>query len=301
MPMKPDALPSGFGVRTRLAPSNEWLHGALVLATMALLYAPTLLFLAETTWSSAEQSYGPVLLLSSLWLFWQRREALMACRVQPRALGGYGLLAIGLFCYALGRSQGVLVLEAGSLVPVALALVLLYRGWPGVKVLGLPLVLLVFVAPLPSDVVTTLTGPLKSAVSAVAADVLYWLGYPVARTGVMLRVGQYELLVADACAGLTSMFTLEAIGLVYMGIRNHPSVRRNVTLGLLLVPIAFVANVIRVLILVLVTYYFGDEAGQGFVHDAAGIVLFMVATGLMLAVDTLLDYVQWRDVPARKP
>jgi exosortase len=163
----------------------------------------------------------------------------------------------------------------------------------------LPLVLLLFVVPIPSDIVAALTGPLKSAVSAVAASILWLAGYPVARTGVILMVGQYQLLVADACAGLTSMFTLEAIGLVYMGLRNHPSTARNVTLGLLLVPIAFVANVVRVLVLVLVTYYFGDEAGQGFVHSAAGILLFMVATALMLLVDSLLALVRWKHQPEK--
>jgi exosortase len=154
------------------------------------------------------------------------------------------------------------------------------------------------VVPLPVEIVAQMTAPLKTGVSIVAADILSWAGYPVARTGVVLMVGPYQLLVADACAGLTSMFTLEAIGVVYMGLRNHLSKARNVTLGLLLVPISFVANVVRVLILVLVTYHFGDEAGQGFVHNAAGILLFMVATVLMLLTDKALDSVPWRQSAA---
>ncbi len=59
-------------------------------------------------------------------------------------------------------------------------------------------------------------------------------------------------------------------------------------MALLLVPIAFVANIVRVMILVLVTYHFGDEAGQGFVHGFAGMVLFMVALALMLVTDKVL-------------
>jgi hypothetical protein len=43
-----------------------------------------------------------------------------------------------------------------------------------------------------------------------------------------------------------------------------------------------------VMILVLVTYHFGDEAGQGFVHGFAGMVLFMVALAFMLLADKLL-------------
>jgi exosortase/archaeosortase family protein len=56
----------------------------------------------------------------------------------------------------------------------------------------------------------------------------------------------------------------------------------------LVIPISFIANVIRVMILVLVTYHFGDAAGQGFIHGFAGLVLFMVGLAIMLAVDRLL-------------
>ena len=57
-------------------------------------------------------------------------------------------------------------------------------------------------------------------------------------------------------------------------------------------PISFAANVTRVIILVLVTYHFGDEAGRGFVHGFAGMVLFIVALTLILAVDNVLGMAQ---------
>ena len=101
-------------------------------------------------------------------------------------------------------------------------------------------------------------------------------------------MGQYQLLVADACAGLNSMFTLEALGLLYLNLTNSTSVARNVTLAVLIIPISFVANIIRVMILVLVTYHFGDAAGQGFVHRFAGMVLFIAGLLLMASTDTLL-------------
>jgi exosortase/archaeosortase family protein len=101
----------------------------------------------------------------------------------------------------------------------------------------------------------------------------------------MLNIGQYQLFVADACAGLNSMFTLESLGLLYMNLMNYKSVTRNIALALCIVPISFSANVVRVMILVLVTYHFGDAAGQGFIHGFAGLVLFLVALVLMLLVD----------------
>jgi len=133
--------------------------------------------------------------------------------------------------------------------------------------------------------VDALSSPLKQGVSYVAELLLYPVGYPIARSGVILNVGQYQLLVADACAGLTSMFTLEAFGLLYMHVMGYTSRLRNVIVGILVIPCAFVANVVRVMVLVLVTYHLGNEAGQGFVHGFAGIVLFVVAFLLLIACD----------------
>ena len=115
------------------------------------------------------------------------------------------------------------------------------------------------------------------------------MGYPVARAGVVLSVGPYQLLVADACSGLNSMFTLEALGLLYMNLMNYTNGVRNTVLALLIIPISFAANIVRVMILVLVTYHFGDEAGQGFIHGFAGMVLFMVGLALMLVTDRVLS------------
>jgi exosortase len=150
--------------------------------------------------------------------------------------------------------------------------------------------------------VSAATGPLKSAVSVVAAELLFAVGYPVSRVGVILNVGQYQLLVADACAGLNSMFTLEALGLLYLNLMKYTSVARNTVLSILVIPIAFVANVVRVMILVLVTYHFGDAAGQGFVHGFAGMVLFLVGLTLVLFTDYLLGFVfKDKPVPERAP
>ena len=114
------------------------------------------------------------------------------------------------------------------------------------------------------------------------------VGYPVGLSGVVITIGQYQLLVNEACAGLQTMFTLEAMGLLYASLMNHSSTLRNALLALLVVPIAFCANVVRVIVLVLVTYHLGDAAGQGFLHGFAGMVLFLVALALVMATDGLL-------------
>jgi len=271
-----------------LPPGLDLFAAGLLLLGLAALYAPSYVDLARRVWPTDEQGHGPIILALGLWLLYGQRHALAALPVQPDKTLGAGLLVSGVLMYALGRTQGMLVFEVLSQHLVVIGLLLLFLGRRAIRLIWFPLLFLLFVVPLPSSVVGSLTAPLKAAVSTVAAKLLYSLGYPVAREGVMLSVGQYQLLVADACAGLNSMFTLEALGLLYMNLMRYTSAVRNVTLAVLIVPIAFAANVVRVLILVLVTYHFGAAAGQGFVHGFAGMVLFIVGLLLILATDWLL-------------
>ena len=261
---------------------------ALLVLGFAAMYLPSYLMLAQRVWPTDEQGHGPIILALTLWLLVGQRHAVAALPLRPDMVLGGVLLIVGGLMYALGRTQGMLVLELLSQHFVLIGLVLLFLGRRALRLIWFPLFFLLFFVPLPSSLVATVTAPLKAAVSAAAAQLLYTLGYPVARAGVMLSVGPYQLLVADACAGLNSMFTLEALGLLYMNLMKYTSAARNVLLAVLIIPISFIANIIRVLILVLVTYHFGDEAGQGFIHGFAGMVLFIVGLTLILFVDKFL-------------
>lgn len=268
-------LPQGF----------DWVVFSLLGAGLLLLYVPAYVDLARTIWATDEQGHGPIILAVSIWLLYGKRHELAAAPTQPLPWLGWPLLVFGLALYALGRSQDIIMFEISAQIVLLVALLLVFKGLRALRVVWFALFFMIFMIPLPEALVAAVTAPLKSAVSAVAANLLYQLGYPVGRSGVIMTVGPYQLLVADACAGLNSMFTLEALGMLYMNLMKYTNPVRNVVLALLLVPTAFVANIVRVMILVLVTYHFGDEAGQGFVHSFAGMVLFMVALMLMLVLD----------------
>lgn len=275
-------------VRAGLPPAVDPVVLGLLLTGYGLLYVPAFTELARTLWASDEQGHGPIILALSLTLLVLRRQTVADAATSPRPAWGWPLLGLALLLFAVGGAQDIIMFQVGSQIPLLAALLLLFGGAGALRAAWFPLFFLIFMVPLPEALVASITGPLKSAVSAVASELLHALGYPVGRSGVVLTVGQYQLLVADACAGLNSIFTLEALGLLYMNLMRYTSAARNLTLALLLVPVAFVANIVRVMILVLVTYHFGDAAGQGFVHDFAGIVLFVVSLIFMLLLDRVL-------------
>ena len=263
----------------------EWLP---IAAGLLVLFVPTFYGLATTLWQTDELAHGPIILVIIVWLIWQQRKALWAVPMNTAPLPGFGLLVFGVLLYAVGRSQDIIMFEVGALAPVLAGVLLLARGWAGLRALWFPLLFIVFLVPLPGFFVDALTGPLKQNVSAVAEQLLYAAGYPVARNGIVLTVGQYQLLVADACSGLNSMFSLSALGLLYLHIMRYPSWWHNGLILASILPIAFCANIVRVITLVLITYYFGDAAGQGFAHGFAGMLLFVIALTILFAFDGLL-------------
>ena len=271
----------------------EWFP---ILIGLIALYVPTWVDLSRSIWATEAQAHGPIILGVALWFFWKLRLTIHDAPARPAAGAGWSLFILGLLLYAIGRSQDILLFEVGSQIIVIASLLLILRGWATLGAAWFPLFFLLFMIPLPGAFVDALTLPMKMAVSYVAENILYWVGYPISRSGVILQIGQYKLLVADACAGLQTLFTLEALGLLYLNIVRHDSFFRNVSLAILIIPISFAANTIRVMVLTLITYHFGDEAGQGFLHGFAGMVLFMSALLLIMGVDSMLQFGEkrWR-------
>ncbi len=256
----------------------------LVAMGLAALWLPTLWDLCFGIWSAEAQGHEPIILAVSAWLLYRQRPAFQAL---PNASGRAVavLLALGLLLYAFGRSQQFLRIEMLSLSVVLLATFVLFKGWGVLRLAWFPLFFLLFALPLPFSLVLAITAPLKLGVSIVATKLLLWLAFPMGRSGVVITIGQYQLLVSEACAGLQTMFTLEAMGLLYASLMNYRSWVRSAALALLVIPVAFSANVVRVMILVLVTYYFGDAAGRGFIHGFAGMVLFAVGLAFIVGAD----------------
>jgi exosortase B len=264
-----------------------------MLGGLLVMYVPTLIrLLNHGLWSNEEHSHGPLILAICIWLIWQRWRAAEAAGIAQvsRPDRAWPLMAGGVLFYIAGRTLGIIYFELGSLIPVLAAVVLISRGSDMLRALRFPLLFMVFMIPIPGFVADPISQVLKTAVSITADNLLHLSGYPVARTGVILQIGQYQLLVADACAGMRTLFMLEALGILYLELVRHASWLRNALLALLIVPISFAANVGRVLILCLLTYYFGDDVGQGFMHGFAGIALFLLGLAMMMATDSVLRW-----------
>lgn len=275
------ASPKGIGPWPRPA-----LLPALVLvAGVVALALPTMLMVARESWSTEQGAHGPIVLLTGVWLLfhawkdvgpiapppWWRPVAIMI-----------PLLAI----YVLARISQIVEIEGYVMYAVLLSGFYALVGAAVMRRLAFPLFYMAFVFPPPDTVVYALTLPMKIAITESAVGLLSLFGYPIGYTGVWIQIGQYQLLVAAACAGLNSIISLSVLSTFYIYVRHAGNGLRALVLALFIVPVAMAANFVRVLILILLTYHAGEAAAQGFLHNFAGLTMFAVSLLILFGIDS---------------
>jgi exosortase len=259
----------------------------LMVLGLCALVGPTLVSLAQQYWSRENGVHSPIVLATGLWLLWRARAVLVQLQQPGHPLIGGGLIAVMLPLYVFGRAFDFLSLEVAALLGVLGSVFYLYFGRHAVRHIWFPLVYLGFLVPPPGWLIDAVTAGLKSFVSIVSTQLLALAGYPVARIGVTLYVAQFQLLVEDACSGMNSLVSLTSVSLFYIYLLHASSWRYALFLTCWILPIAILANIFRVLVLVLITYYWGNEAAQGFLHNSAGLAMFVAALLGIFAIDRI--------------
>ncbi len=263
-------------------------HPILALGLLVTI-VPTLIATASESWTSESGVHGPLVLATAAWLIWRDWDRIVADARPGRLWIAFPLLLAGAAFYIFGRAFNFLMIEVAALLLALVAIAYAFVGRAVLVRMWFPILYLGFLIPIPGWVLDSVTQPLKIMVSDIVTWILAAVGYPITQVGVTLYIAQYQLLVEDACAGLNSIVSLTAIGLFYIYLMHNASWRYSLLLLAFLLPIAIAANVIRVIILVLLTYYAGNEVAQGYLHGFAGIVTFVSALLLFFLLDQLLS------------
>lgn len=252
---------------------------------LAALVLPTMFQVARDSWSTEQGGHGPLVLATGLWAVWRELKGATVERKPGNLILGLLMLGVSLGVFVIARITGILEIEAFAMYAALIAGVYVVQGPAVIRLIWFPLIYLAFTLPPPDTVVAAVTQPIKIAISSWAVTLLHAIGYPIASSGVTIQIGQYQLLVAAACAGLNSIVTLTALCLFYVYLRHRSNPVAFLVIALAAIPIAVVANFVRVVVLILMTYHLGDAVAQGFMHDFAGLLMFSVALFTIFAVD----------------
>jgi exosortase len=253
---------------------------------LLVVFAPALVTLAGA-WSAVEyQSHG--FLVPIVALLAARHLARGGPAARPDGRGALAIVA-ALALYAFGVGAGSAPLQGLALCGAVAGAVWFLRGAGWLRRLAFPLAYLLFLVPLPPTAVAAAVVPLLEFVTTGSVALLHLLGADVEREGNVIVLASGEsLFVAEACSGLTSLVTLLPIAVLIAWLAPLSTARR-VALVALVVPVAMLANLLRVVATVLGSEAFGAVTmTEEPLHSLLGLSVYVVAVLGMLAVSRWL-------------
>lgn len=264
----------------------------LIWILSAILYAPTIIDLYSVRWDLLDYTHAFFILPVSLWLVWRKRQELNDIYHQSnnkkKDLFSSFFLFLGLLMFIFGQRQEYLFIQTLSLIPFLFGLTgCLY----GVKVrnnLIFPILYLLLLVPPPFGILDSITLPMRHGISVLTENILFFLNYPITREGLLLTIGYNDIFMGAECSGFRSLITMFSLVLVYVYI-SKGSLSTKLIMTSFIIPIALFGNLVRVITLCLITFYFGEAAGQGFFHNFSGIVIFIITISGLLVVESILD------------
>ncbi|MBI4343734.1 MAG: exosortase/archaeosortase family protein [Candidatus Omnitrophica bacterium] len=267
----------------------EW--GILFGMALLALFRPTLEWMA-TRFDAPDSfySHGWLVPLASAWLIWQRRPQLQACRLRPTYVGLWLLVPMAVL-HVMAAWLRVHFVSGFALVGAIWALVWTLWGRQALWALRAPLLFLLFMVPLPGVLLIAVSFHMKLAAASVAAHVVQAFGIPAAQAGSTIRVpGGMSIIVDDTCSGLRSLISLLALAILWTCSLSLAAPRwHRLLLVLGAVPIALLANIVRIVVLILLAVVYGPRAAEGFIHYGSGLVVFGVALLALAGLSKLLQ------------
>lgn len=276
--------------------NRSWLADALPLIApiaiagglLVLLYHQILHGLVDQWIQDPNYSHGFVLPFFSAWIVWQRRKSLQSIVPAP-ANSGIAVIAGALGILVLGVFGAELFLSRTSLLFLIAGALIYFAGWKMFRELLLPWGLLFLAIPLPAIIFNQISMPLQFGASRMASGLLSFVGLPVLREGNIIVLSTITLDVAEACSGLRSLMALIALAAIY-GCIFEQKVWRRWVLVIAAIPIAIIANAIRIMGTGLLGVYWGPQGAEGFFHLFSGMVIFLCSLLLLFGVHASLRW-----------
>jgi exosortase len=254
----------------------------VALAAACWLFAPVVRNLVHDWLNDDNYSHGVLIVPLAVFFAWERRDRLRALAPHPNVLG-LVLVVLSLATLIAGTLGAEFFLTRISILGVTIGALLFTLGWTYLKVLLFPLAFLLLMIPIPAIIFNQIAFPLQLFASEFGAAVIEASNVPVLREGNIITLAGTRLEVAEACSGIRSLISLLTLGIVYGYFTDHRLWLRWF-IALATIPIAIVANGLRVAGTGVLAHYYGAEAAEGFFHTFSGWLVFGVAFAMLFVV-----------------
>lgn len=289
--------------------SPVWLVVFMLLAAIAVTFHAAIGKMVSVWFSREEYSHGILIPLIAGFLIWQRYDELIRMPFRG-SWAGVLLVMAGVCLQLIGSLAALYVLQQYALLIVLYGVVLSLTGWQAFKRLWVPLLVLVFMIPLPEFLLNNFSAQLQLISSQIGVWFIRLFRISVFVEGNVIDLGGYKLQVAEACDGLRYLFPLMTLSFI-VAYFYKATMWKRVVLFLSSIPITILLNSFRIGTIGIMVEHWGISMAEGFLHEFQGWAVFMVSAGALLLEMMLLarvgrDRRPWREVfavefPARKP
>jgi exosortase D (VPLPA-CTERM-specific) len=199
----------------------------------------------------------------------------------------------------IGKLSTLFTIEHYSIVITLYGLVLALTGWRVFRLLWVPLLVLLFMVPLPVFLNDDLSAQLQLLSSRIGVWFIRLVGISVHLEGNVIDLGTYKLQVAEACSGLRYLFPLMTLGFL-MAYFFKAAFWKRALVFLSSIPITILMNSFRIGTIGVTVEYGGVQMAEGFLHDFQGWAVFMASGAIMVLEMTLLSRIGAGRVPWRE-
>lgn len=254
-----------------------WLTAAIILMGVAFWGGIDELMVR---WDKQEEySHGYMLPLLTLYFIWQKKNNIIRTEFSP-SWWGLTIIVLALIVFVIGEISALFILTQYALIMVLLGVALAIMGWPAIKLVLMPILLLIFAIPLPYFLEASLSANLQLLSSKLGVSFIRWCQIPVYLEGNVIDLGVYKLQVVEACSGLRYLFPLLSLGFICAYLFEAAFWKRAF-LVLSTIPITILMNSFRIGMIGVLVDNWGIEMAEGFLHDFEGWIVFMACFGVL--------------------
>jgi exosortase len=268
---------------------NLALPNLLIWPLVAAIYFPVFFQLYTVRWELIDYTHAYFILPICIALVWyKRKDLLQVMDVNSNNAAYLALLSLGAALFTFGSRLDYVFISTLSLIPLVTGIAGYLYGKKALSVLKFPLIYLFFLVPPPVGILDGITTPLRHGTSSAVVIFLRSFDIPIRKEGLLLYLNNHEIYMAPACSGFRSLITFMALAVLFVHLTAQDPRKRNILLASV-IPLALLGNFIRVAILCLITYYFGEDLGQGFLHTFSGFIVFLIILMGFMTIDRIMN------------
>ena len=262
----------------------------LIAACFVLVFHGRLSALFHTWAANEDYSHGFLIIPISLYLIWRMRQDLTTLK-KYSSKSGLAIIVISLFLYSVGVWGGIATLASVAMVFTIFGIVIYLYGYEVTKRLAFPLFFLLFMIPIPSQIYASLTIPLQLLVTKISTTILAFTGMPVHAEGNLVLLPNNKLQVVNACSGLRSMISILTLSALFGHLMLN-SFWSKFCLLLSGIPISIFVNIIRIILLAVLSNFFTMDISSEPFHSLMGVTIFILAFIFLFAFKSVLSWIE---------